>query len=82
MQQRLKPAARSARAQVIAAELFSQFLAAVDDAQSAFDTGFGGETPSTFTGSLEKSFRFRGSRGARRISSQRDWKAILQLVAN
>jgi hypothetical protein len=56
MQQRLKPAARSARAQVIAAKLFNEFLVAVDDAQSAFDTGSDGKPLLRLLHRLKKAF--------------------------
>jgi hypothetical protein len=39
-QQALKPASGSARAQVVAAELFNQLDIAMDDATSTLDLGF------------------------------------------
>jgi hypothetical protein len=47
MQHFLKPASGTARAGVIATELFGQFLVAVDDSPALFDLGFGREAPST-----------------------------------
>lgn len=40
MQQALKPASRTTRAQVIAAELFDEFNIAMDDTASTLDVGF------------------------------------------
>jgi hypothetical protein len=43
MQQALKPASGVARAQIIAAELFTQLDIAMDETASTFDMGFRGE---------------------------------------
>jgi hypothetical protein len=43
MQQRLKSASGTARAQVIAPKLLGQFDVTMDDAFAASDLGFGGE---------------------------------------
>ena len=56
MQQFLKSAGGTARAQIVAAQLFQQLLAAVDDAQAAegaLDARFRGETLLPFTRCLE-----------------------------
>ena len=39
MQQALKPAARAARAEIVATELFAQFDIAMDDPSPALDVG-------------------------------------------
>jgi hypothetical protein len=54
MQQFLKPAARTARAEVVASELFAQFFLAVDDAQSFLYARLGWESSAAFTGELER----------------------------
>ena len=46
MQQRLKPASRAARAEIVAAELLAQFLVAVDEAQALLNRPLGIEIPS------------------------------------
>jgi hypothetical protein len=43
MQQRLKPAARAADAEVVAAELFGELDVAVDDPDATLDAGLGRE---------------------------------------
>jgi hypothetical protein len=48
MQQFLKPATGAAGAGIVAAELFAQFLVAVDDAPAVFDLGFRREASSAF----------------------------------
>jgi hypothetical protein len=53
MQHFLKPARGSARAQVVAAELFAQFFIAMDDAMTALHARFGRETAAALTASLE-----------------------------
>lgn len=56
MQQFLKSARGAARAQIVAAQLFQQLLAAVDDARSAdgaLDARFGGESLLSLTRDLE-----------------------------
>src|SRR5690349_19831913 len=57
MQQRLKPASRSARTRIVAPELFAQFLVAVDDAVAASDAGFGRESPAPFAGDFKSGSR-------------------------
>ena len=48
----LEPAGRPARARIVAPEFFEQVLAAMDDAQAAFNVRFGGEAASAFAGAL------------------------------
>jgi hypothetical protein len=50
----LQTLARSARTEVVAAELFFQQLVAVDDLQAAFDVRFRGESAAALTQRLEK----------------------------
>jgi hypothetical protein len=53
MQQFLKPALRSAWAEVVAAEFLTEFLIPVHDAHTAFHLCFGRETFATFAGEFE-----------------------------
>jgi hypothetical protein len=53
MQQFLKPTARVARAWIIPAELFEEFLVSVDHALAALYSGLGRESFPTFTRRLE-----------------------------
>jgi hypothetical protein len=63
MQQFLKPAAGTARAWVVTAELFEKLLVAVHDALAAFDARLGREAFATLTRGLETRRR-RGVRDA------------------
>jgi hypothetical protein len=54
MQQFLKPAGGTARAWVVATELFSQLFVAMDNAEAAFDLRFRRETFTALAGALEK----------------------------
>ena len=56
MQQRLKSAAGSARAGIIATELLDKLFATADNAITAFHLGFGGEAFPTFTTDLESNW--------------------------
>jgi len=60
MQQFLKAAARSARAEVIASQLLDQFLVTVDDAVAALDVRLRGESPASFTRTLKSGGSRRG----------------------
>jgi len=53
-QHRLKPAARPARAEIVAAELLDQLDIAVHDALASFDTGFRRERPAALGGDLKR----------------------------
>jgi hypothetical protein len=55
MQQRLKRASRAARAEVVSAELFQQFLVAMDEALAAFYFGLRREAFPAFADDLESS---------------------------
>ena len=57
----LEPAARPARAQVVAAELFGQLLFAVDDPMAPLDVGLGREPAAAFAHRLEKNGRLSAS---------------------
>jgi hypothetical protein len=57
MQHFLKPAGGTARAGIIATELFPQLFVAVHDAEAAFDLRFRRETFTTLAGALEKRAR-------------------------
>ena len=59
MQQFLKPAPGTAGAEVVAPELFGEFLLTVDDAESFLDAGFGWETSPTFADDFERVMRVR-----------------------
>jgi len=59
MQQRLKAAAGSTDTRIVTAELFHQFLIAVDEAIAALDVRFRRETAPAFTAPLESSERRR-----------------------
>jgi hypothetical protein len=54
MQQRLKPARRTAWAQIISAELLYEFLFAAHNSGTLFDVGFGRETLAALTTALER----------------------------
>ena len=66
-QQRLKPAIRAAGAGVVAAELFEEFLVAVDDAEAALDVGFRVESPSGACSAAQK--QKRGSKRSWRMGA-------------
>ena len=67
-QQRLKSLPRTARARVVAPELFEQFdLAALDRARAPLDARLAGEALTPFAGPLESWGRCRGFRN--RLSS-------------
>jgi hypothetical protein len=53
MQQRLKSAAGSAGARIIATEFLDQFFGTAHDAITALDVSFGRKAPSTFATDLE-----------------------------
>jgi hypothetical protein len=53
----LEPAARSARARIVAPELLDQFLAAMHDPHAAFDLRFRREPLTALAGALEKRSR-------------------------
>jgi hypothetical protein len=55
----LKPASRSARAGIIAPELFAEFLITVNDSQTFPDASLGRETFAPFAGDFEKMERLR-----------------------
>jgi hypothetical protein len=57
MQQFLKPAAGTARARVVAAELLGKLLHAVHDALAALHARFGGIALAALTGGLETEIR-------------------------
>jgi hypothetical protein len=56
MQQRLKSAARSARARIIATEFLYQLFGAAHDAITALDMSLGREAFPTFTADLESNW--------------------------
>src|SRR5205809_1671478 len=60
MQQSLKPASGATRARIVATELLEKLFLPVHNAVSAFDAGFGRQTPLTLARRLET----RTGRGA------------------
>jgi hypothetical protein len=56
MQQRLKSAARSARARIIPTEFLEEFFGAAHNASAALHMGFGREALSTFATDLESNW--------------------------
>jgi len=56
MQQRLKSAARSARAWIVATEFFDQFLVRAHDAKPALYMGFGREASAALATDLESNW--------------------------
>ena len=53
MQQFLKPARRAARTEIVAAELFGEFLLTVNDSFATLHASFRRETFATFAGDFE-----------------------------
>ena len=52
----MKPASGTARAEIVAPELFDKVFITVNDAVTPFDPSFGGISFATFTASLERRF--------------------------